>query len=135
MSHHPLLDEVLAADAAMLERLGLSLRASSEAGVVIRGEPHPDLHNSFDIVHGSHAFAAMDTAAAYALAARGIHAATIASHVTFSRPVSTGVEVIATGTVVTAGRTLANVRTELTAGGKLAALGTFQFSVRSRPGN
>lgn len=133
MSHHPLLDEVLRADVAMLDWLGLAVLQSSEERVVMKGDPHPDLHNSFDIVHGSHAFAAMDTAAAYALAARGIHAATIGSHVSFSRPVLAGAAVVAIGTVITAGRTLATVRTELTVDGKLAALGTFQFAVRARP--
>jgi uncharacterized protein (TIGR00369 family) len=126
-----LLDRVLNADVAMLERLGLSLAEASEDHVIIHGDPHPDLQNSFDIVHGSHAFAALDTAAAYALAARGIHAATIGSHVTFSRPVSAGAEVVATARVVTAGRTLATVRAELTVDGRIAALGTFEFKVRS----
>jgi len=131
MSHHPLLDEIEAADRAMLAHLGLAVRRASEEEVVLHGDPHPDLQNSFDIVHGSHAFAALDTAAAYALAARGIHAATIGSHITFSRPVSSGAEVVATARVVTAGRTLATVRAELTADGRLAALGTFEFKVRS----
>ena len=130
MTHHPLLDRVLEADIAMLDHLGLSVRESSEDGVVIHGDPHPEMNNSFGVVHGSHAFAAMDTAAAYALAARGIHAATIGSHVAFTRPVSACTEIVATGTVITAGRTLATVRTELTVDGKIAALGTFEFSVR-----
>ena len=128
-----LLERVLAADEEMLERLGIELVSATEERVTLRGRPHPDLHNSFGIVHGSHAFALMDTAAAYALAVREIHAATIGSHISLTRPVTTDVEVMAHAQVMTAGRTLATVRAELTVDGKLAALATFQFAVRDAP--
>lgn len=126
-----LLDRVLAADVAMLDHLGIEVIDADGERVVLRGRPHEDLHNSFDIVHGSHAFALMDTAAAYALAARDIHAATIGSHVTFARPVVADAEIVTTARVMTAGRTLATVRAEVTVDGRRAALATFQFAVRS----
>ncbi len=128
-----LLERVLAADGVMLERLGIELVSATKEGVTLRGRPHSDLHNSFGIVHGSHAFALMDTAAAYALAAREIHAATIGSHMTLARPVTADVEVMAHAQVMTAGRTLATVRAEVTVDKKLAGLATFQFAVRDTP--
>jgi len=126
----PLLERVMAADAEMLGHLGIEVTEASADLVVLRGNPNRALRNSFDVVHGSHVFALMDTAAAYALASRGIHAATIGAHVTFSRPVVAGSDIMATATVMTAGRTLATVRGDVKADGRIASVATFQFAVR-----
>lgn len=126
---HPLLEHVLQDDVDLLERLGIEVVDHGPEQVVVRGRPHLALTNSHDVVHGSHAFALMDTAAAYALAARGVHAATIGSHLTLSRPVIVGAEILATARVITAGRTLASAKAELTVDGRPAAFGTFQFAV------
>jgi uncharacterized protein (TIGR00369 family) len=125
-----LIDRVLAADTALLDHFGCDVVEVSVEKAVLSGAPSPALANSVGVVHGSYAFALMDTAAAYALAAREIHAVTVGSHVSYARPVAVGAEIEAEARVQTAGRTLATVRSELTVDGGIAAIGTFEFVVR-----
>jgi uncharacterized protein (TIGR00369 family) len=124
-----LLERVLAADVDLIAHFGIEVVSVDAEIAMLRGRPNSGLVNSAGLVHGSYGFALLDTAAAYALAARDIHAVTIGSHVTFSRPVGVGAEILASVVVETAGRTLANLRGTLTADGKTAMLATLQFAV------
>lgn len=124
-----LLERVLAADADLIAHFGIEVVSVDSDAATLRGRPSPALVNSAGLVHGSYGFALLDTAAAYALAARDIHAVTIGSHVTFSRPVRSAADIVATVTVHTAGRSLANLHGELTADGRTAMLATLQFAV------
>ncbi len=124
-----LLERVLAADVDLIAHFGIEVVSVDAAAATLRGRPGPALVNSAGLVHGSYGFALLDTAAAYALAARDIHAVTIGSHLTFSRPIGVDAEILASVVVETAGRTLANLRGTLTADGKTAMLSTLQFAV------
>jgi uncharacterized protein (TIGR00369 family) len=124
-----LLERVLAADSDLIAHFGIEVVSVDGEAATLRGHPTPALVNSAGLVHGSYGFALLDTAAAYALAARDIHGVTIGSHLTFSRPISAGADILATVAVRTAGRTLANLRGTLTADGKTAMLATLQFAV------
>jgi uncharacterized protein (TIGR00369 family) len=125
----PLLDRVLAADRDLITHLGIEVVEVGAGSVTLAGRPSPALVNSAGVVHGSYAFALIDTAAAYALAAGGIHAVTIGSHVTFSRPVPVQAEIRARARVEAAGRRLAHLRGEVIADGRTAVLATLQFMV------
>ncbi|MDH4117205.1 MAG: PaaI family thioesterase [Acidimicrobiia bacterium] len=124
-----LLEKVMHADREFLDAFGIDVVEVAPGHVALRGRPSPALVNSAGVVHGSYAFALLDTAAAYALAARDVHAVTIGTHVVFSRPVAPEASIMATADVVTAGRTLATVRAALSADDRVAALATLQFKV------
>lgn len=124
-----LLERVLAADVELIAHFGIEVVSVDGEAATLTGRPSSALVNSAGQVHGSYGFALLDTAAAYALAARDIHAVTIGSHVTFSRPIRADSDILATVAVKTAGRTLANLRGTLTADGRTAMLATLQFAV------
>lgn len=126
-----LLERVLAADAELMAHFGIEVVSIDTAAATLRGRPAPALVNSAGLVHGSYGFALLDTASAYALAAREVHAVTIGSHVTFSRPITADADIRASVLVETAGRTLANLRGAITADGRTAMLATLQFAVVS----
>jgi uncharacterized protein (TIGR00369 family) len=124
-----LLAEVLTTDTALLATFGIELVAAGDGSVVLAATPPADLVNSHGIVHGALVFALADPAAAYALATREVHPVTIGSSVTADSRVTAVAE------VVTLGRSLATVRVEMTAEGRIAAHGTIQFAlVGTEPG-
>ncbi|HSF85792.1 MAG TPA: hotdog domain-containing protein [Acidimicrobiia bacterium] len=123
----PLLAEVIAADAALLDTFGITVVAADEQRVVLEAIPPAALVNSLGVAHGALLFSVADTAAAYALASRGARGATIGSSMTYARPAKSGVPVVAAARVVTQGRTLATVRATITSEGKTVGHGMFQF--------
>lgn len=126
---HPLLAEILAADQAMLAHFGAEFVEAGDGRAVIRANPRPELVDSLGVAHGSLAFTLADTAAAYAMSSRGLHAATVNSNIAFTGPVTEGAELVASAEITTAGRTLATVTSTVTTEGRVVAHATFQFYI------
>ncbi|MDH3500474.1 MAG: PaaI family thioesterase [Acidimicrobiia bacterium] len=126
---HPLLAEVLAADADMLTHFGIEFVEAGEGTAVLRASPRREFVNSLGLAHGSLAFTLADTAAAYAMSSRGLHAATVNANVAFTGPIREGEEALARAEITTAGRTLATVTSTVTSDGKVAGHATFQFYI------
>ena len=124
-----LVDEVITADLALLDTFGLVVSEVGEERCVIAATARPELVNSTGVVHGGLAFMLADTASAYALAARDVHALTIGSHLAFTRPARSGEEIRAEAIVETVGRRVATVSVRVTSWDRLLAHGTFQFAV------
>ena len=72
-----LLERVIAQDAALLELYRITVLESGEGTCTLQASPRPELVNSAGVTHGSLAFPLADTAAAYAMASRDLHAVTI----------------------------------------------------------
>ncbi len=122
-----LLRKVIAADEALLATFGMALDDVGENSIAVTAVPPDSLVNSLGVAHGSLLFTVADTAAAYALANRGLRGATIGSSMSFSRPARAGIPVRAEAIISTQGRTLATVQSTVTSAGRTVALGTFQF--------
>ncbi len=126
---HPLLAEVLAADETMLAHFGMEFVEAGDGRAVIRAHPRPEFVNSLGIAHGSLAFTLADTAAAYAMSSRGLHAATVNGNMAFTGPINEGVEAVATAEITSAGRTLATVTSTVTCEDRVVGHATFQFYI------
>jgi acyl-CoA thioesterase len=126
-----LLEQVLAADEALLELFRIEVVESTDERTVLRTVPRPELVNSVGVAHGSLAFTLADTAAAYAMVSRGLHAVTISANVSFTGPARAGSEVLAEARVESAGKQLGTVTARVTSGERLVAHGTFQFFILS----
>ena len=131
---HPLLVDVLAADAEMLAHFGMEFVEAGDGTATLRAVPRREFVNSLSVAHGSLAFTLADTAAAYAMSSRGLHAATVNANIAFTGPIKEGVEAMAVAGITTAGRTLATVTSTLTSSERVVGHATFQFFILNRSG-
>jgi uncharacterized protein (TIGR00369 family) len=90
--------------------LGLTLRAHDENGATVAMAPRPELAQEYGVVHGGFLAALADTAAVYALLPKlkqGERMTSIEFKVNFLAPADPkGGEIVATATIVKAGRTV-----------------------------
>jgi acyl-CoA thioesterase len=128
-AHHELLDEVLAADADLLQLFGLSLVSATAEGVTLAATPVDAMVNALGVAHGSFLFTLADTAAAYAMAARGFLGPTINANVSFTGPIRAGATATALAQITTASRSLATVTSTVTSVGDVVGHGVFQFYI------
>ena len=124
-----LLERIVAQDAALLELYRITVVASGDGSCTLGATPRPELVNSVGVTHGSLAFTLADTAAAYAMASRDLHAVTINAAISYTGPAKQDEILTAHATIKTAGRRLAAVQAEVMSGDRLVAHGTFQFSI------
>lgn len=128
-AHTPLLDRVIAQDAALLDLYRITVVEAGNGSCVLTSTPRPELVNSAGVTHGSLAFTLADTAAAYAMASRGLHAVTINAAISYTGPAKSGDVLVAMAAIKTAGRRLAAVQAQVSSGDRLVAHGTYQFSI------
>jgi uncharacterized protein (TIGR00369 family) len=124
-----LLERVIAQDAALLELYRITVAESGDGTCTLQSTPRAELVNSAGVTHGSLAFTLADTAAAYAMASRDLHAVTINAAISYTGPAKQDETLTAHATIKTAGRRLAAVQAEVLSGDRVVAHGTFQFSV------
>jgi len=125
-----LLEQVIAHDAALLELYRIAVVDYGDGTSTLSATPRPELVNSAGVTHGSLAFTLADTAAAYAMAARGLHAVTINAAISYTDPARPDEQLTARASIRTAGRRLAAVQAEVHSAARLVAHGTFQFTIR-----
>ena len=126
-----LLERVIAHDVALLELYRITVSESGDGSCTLSATPRPELVNSAGVTHGSLAFTLADTAAAYAMASRNLHAVTINAAISYTGPAKQDEILTASAEIRTAGRRLAAVQAEVRSGERLVAHGTFQFSILS----
>jgi uncharacterized protein (TIGR00369 family) len=128
---HPtqLLEDVITQDASLLELYRITVVDSGDGTCSLSATPRPELVNSAGVTHGSLAFTLADTAAAYAMASRNLHAVTINAAMSYTGPARQGETLTAHAAIVTAGRRLAAVQAEVHSAERIVAHGTFQFSI------
>jgi uncharacterized protein (TIGR00369 family) len=124
-----LLERVVAQDAALLELYRITLVESGDGSCTLQGTPRAELVNSAGVTHGSLAFTLADTAAAYAMASRDLHAVTINAAISYTAAARRDEMLTAHAAIKTAGRRLAAVQAEVHSADRLVAHGTFQFSI------
>jgi acyl-CoA thioesterase len=124
-----LIDVVVAADDELLAHLGIRVASLEDGRCVLESTARSHAVNSAGVVHGSHLFALADTAAAYAIATRGIHAVTIGSSLAFTRPAKAGDEITAEATVETVGNSFATASAQVKSWDRVVAHGVFSFAV------
>ncbi len=125
----PLLDQVIAHDAALHDLYKMSVVAAGDGTCTLAATPRKELVNSVGVTHGSLAFTLADTAAAYAMASRELHAVTINAAISYTGPARQDETLTAHAEIKTAGRRLAAVQAEVLSADRLVAHGTFQFSI------
>ena len=128
-----LLDRVVEHDAALLELYRIRVVEASEGGCTLEATPRAELVNSAGVTHGSLAFTIADTAAAYAMASRDLHAVTINAAMSYTAPARHDEVLTAHASIRTAGRRLAAVQADVYSADRLVAHGTFQFSILEQP--
>lgn len=124
-----LLEQVLEADQALLDLFRIEVVESNAERTVLQAVVREELTNSAGVAHGSLAFTLADTAAAYAMVSRGLHAVTINAAVSFTGPARAGSDVTAVARVESAGRRLGTVTVRVISGERMVAHGTFQFFI------
>jgi acyl-CoA thioesterase len=124
-----LLERVIAQDSALLELYRITVVDSGDGACTLSATPRPELVNSAGVTHGSLAFTLADTAAAYAMASRGLYALTINAAISYAGPARQEEILTARASIKTAGRRLAAVQAEVHSATRLVAHGTFQFSI------
>ena len=95
--------KMMAADAAILDRLGIRLVSVMEGAVSLAMTIDDTMINSQDCCHGGYLYTLADTAAAYAAATIGGAPGTVDATIAYLRPVPEGSTVSATATVIRAG--------------------------------
>jgi acyl-CoA thioesterase len=125
-----LLDRVVAQDTSLLQLYRITIADSGDGTCTLQATPRAELVNSAGVTHGSLAFTLADTAAAYAMASRGLHAVTINAAISYTAPARQDELLTAHAAIRTAGRRLAAVQAEVHSADRLVAHGTFQFSIR-----
>jgi uncharacterized protein (TIGR00369 family) len=124
-----LLERVIAHDTALLELYRITVIDSGDGSCTLEATPRPELVNSAGVTHGSLAFTLADTAAAYAMASRDLHAVTINAAISYTGPAKQDEVLTAHASIKTAGRRLAAVQAEVHSADRVVAHGTFQFSI------
>ena len=103
-----LLERVIAHDAALLGLYRITVVDAGDGGCTLEASPRAELVNSAGVTHGSLAFTIADTAAAYAMASRGLHAVTINAAMSYTAPARHDEVLTAHASIRTAGRRLAS---------------------------
>ena len=130
MSHDDdLLERVIAHDAALLDLYRMAVVETGDGYCALSATPREELVNSAGVTHGSLAFTLADTAAAYAMASRGLHAVTINAAMSYTAPARSDEILSVRAEIRTSGRRLAAVQAEVHSGERMVAHGTFQFSI------
>ena len=126
------LEERLAADAPVLERLGIRVGVRDADTLLLHLNVVDNMLNAGGFCHGGLLFALADTACAYALAEKGLTPATVDAGISYLQPALCGDRVTAAASVVKAGRLIGHCEVRLTRGdGRLLA--TFRASVANVP--
>lgn len=128
-----LLDRVIAHDAALLDLYRIDVVEAGNGVSKLSATPRAELVNSAGVTHGSLAFTLADTAAAYAMASRDLHAVTINAAMSYTAPARSDETLTARAEIRTAGRRLAAVQAEVHSADRMVAHGTFQFSILQEP--
>jgi acyl-CoA thioesterase len=108
------LQDRIARDGRVLERLNISVDGSGSAGVRLKMKVAEDMVNAGGYCHGGMLFALADTACAYALAEAGSGPVTLDAGITYLRPATAGDLVAAVPEVVRAGRRIGHCEVRLT---------------------
>jgi len=117
------LDERIARDRGVLERLGISVIEADGERLDLRMKVSADMLNAGGVCHGGLLFGLADTACAYALAAAGVSPITVDASITYLRGARLADEVLARAEVRRAGRRIGHCEVELVlADGTLLAL-------------
>jgi uncharacterized protein (TIGR00369 family) len=124
-----LLERVIAHDASLLDLYRIEVVQTGDGACTLSATPRAELVNSAGVTHGSLAFTLADTAAAYAMASRELHAVTINAAMSYTAPARSDETLTARAEIRTAGRRLAAVQAEVHSGDRMVAHGTFQFSI------
>ena len=125
----PLLDQVIAHDSALLDLYRIRVVETGDGECTLAATPRAELVNSVGVTHGSLAFTLADTAAAYAMASRELHAVTINAAISYTGPARQDETLTAHARIKSAGRRLAVVQAEVLSADRVVAHGTFQFSI------
>jgi len=116
------LNERLARDHGVLDRLGIAVTESPTGGLDLRLRVTADMLNASEVCHGGMLFALADSACAYALAAAGVAPVTVDASITYLRAARIGDEVSTATDVLHTGRRLGHCQVRLTlADGTLVA--------------
>lgn len=127
----PSAQELIDSDKSVQEHFSIQVHHAANGECRLSANVDRGWLNGAGFVHGSVAYALMDSASAYACASKGVRGLTINGTVTYVRGSQAEAELVATAKVLNQSRRVMSLGAEVTnAQGELLAHGSFLFQLR-----
>lgn len=127
----PSAQELIDSDKSIQEHFSIQVHHAANGECRLSAKVDRVWLNGAGFVHGSVAYALMDSASAYACASKGVRGLTINGTVTYVRGSQAEAELVATAKVLNQSRRVMSLGAEVTnAQGELLAHGSFLFQLR-----
>jgi uncharacterized protein (TIGR00369 family) len=125
--------ELIQSDLSVQERFGISVHTAAQGECWLSATIDEGWLNGAGFLHGSVAYALMDSASAYACASQGVRGVTTNGNITYVKGANAGAELFASAEVVSQSRRVMSLKAEvMDHQGQLLAHGTFLFQLLER---